>query len=95
MTNPALNFLALALYVAVGALLAQRLQRDALHLRGLARSLHAISPLATVARGYAILQRRDGRIVRSVTDSVAGDALQARLADGRLQLRVEALEPDR
>ena len=42
------------------------LQRDALHLRGLARSLEAVSPLATVARGYAILQHDDGRIVRSV-----------------------------
>jgi exodeoxyribonuclease VII large subunit len=75
------------------ALLAQRLQRDALHLRGLARSLHAISPLATVARGYAILQRRDGGIVRSVADVASGDALQARLADGRLDVRVEGAEP--
>ncbi len=70
-------------------LLAQRLQRDALGLRGLARSLHAISPLATVARGYAILEARDGRIVRGVSEVATGDALEARLADGRLQLRVE------
>ena len=47
------------------AALARRLQRDAMHLRGLARSLHAVSPLATVARGYAILQHDDGRIVRA------------------------------
>ncbi|HTL13920.1 MAG TPA: exodeoxyribonuclease VII large subunit [Thermomonas sp.] len=74
------------------ALLAQRLQADALHLRGLARSLHAISPLATVARGYAILQHADGRVVRGVGDAAAGDALQARLHDGRLRLRVDAAE---
>ena len=48
------------------ALIAQRLQRDALHLRGLARSLHAISPLATVARGYSILQHADGRVLHCV-----------------------------
>ena len=73
-------------------LLARRLQHDALRLRGLARSLHAISPLATVARGYSILQHVDGRIVRDVADADIGDALDARLRDGRLRLRVEAKE---
>jgi exodeoxyribonuclease VII large subunit len=61
-----------------------------MHLRGLVRSLHAVSPLATVARGYAILQHDDGRIVRSVGDATVGDALDARLVDGRLRVRVEA-----
>ena len=76
------------------ALLAQRLQQRALHLRGLARSLHAISPLATVARGYSILQREDGRVVRGIADAQRGDALRARLHDGHLRLRVEATESD-
>ncbi|HWS78054.1 MAG TPA: exodeoxyribonuclease VII large subunit [Thermomonas sp.] len=71
------------------ALLAQRLQRDTLQLRGLARSLHAISPLATVARGYSILQHGDGRVVRSVDDVAIDERLDARLHDGRLRLRVE------
>ena len=71
------------------ALMARRLQHDALRLRGLARSLHAISPLATVARGYSILQHGDGRIVRGVDDAAVGDRLDARLQDGRLQIRVE------
>ena len=62
---------------------------DALRLRGLARSLQAVSPLATVARGYAILQHDDGRIVRSVLDAAPGDRLDARLADGSLRVRVE------
>ena len=71
-------------------LLASLLQRDAMRLRGLVRSLHAISPLATVARGYSILQHADGRIVRDVDDACIGEALDARLRDGRLRLRVEA-----
>jgi exodeoxyribonuclease VII large subunit len=71
------------------ALIAQRLQREALHLRGLVRSLHAVSPLATVARGYGILQHPDGRLVRGVADASPGDALRARLHDGVLALRVE------
>ncbi|MEG3049889.1 MAG: exodeoxyribonuclease VII large subunit, partial [Thermomonas sp.] len=74
------------------SLLARHLQHEALRLRGLARSLHAISPLATVARGYAILQRDDGRVVRGIHDVDAGEALQARLHDGRLRVRVEARE---
>ena len=71
------------------AAIARRLQADALRLRGLARSLQAVSPLATVARGYAILQHEDGRVVRSVDDAASGDRLAARLGDGRLRLRVE------
>jgi exodeoxyribonuclease VII large subunit len=69
-------------------LMASRLQHDALRLRGLARSLHAISPLATVARGYSILQHDDGRIVRGVGDAAVGDMLDARLHDGHLQVQV-------
>ena len=65
------------------------LQRRALHLQGLARSLEAVSPLATVARGYSILQHDDGRIVRSTNDAQAGEALNARLRDGVLRVRVE------
>jgi len=69
----------------------RRLAADALRLRGLARSLSAVSPLATVARGYSILRHPDGRVVRSVADAAPGDALDARVTDGTLKLRV--LEP--
>ncbi|MFT4197436.1 MAG: exodeoxyribonuclease VII large subunit, partial [Pseudoxanthomonas sp.] len=72
------------------AALVRRLQRDALRLQGLARSLEAVSPLATVARGYALLSRADdGSLVRSVAQVRSGDAVQARLADGTLRLTVE------
>lgn len=74
------------------AALRRRLQRDALQLRGLARSLEAVSPLATIARGYSILQREDGTVVRRIDDVAPGDALQARLSDGRLTVRVESSE---
>jgi exodeoxyribonuclease VII large subunit len=68
--------------------LARRMQHDALRLRGIARSLEAVSPLATVARGYAILLNDDGHVIRSVHDARAGDRIEARLGDGRLPLRV-------
>lgn len=75
------------------AILAHRLQREALALRGLARSLEAVSPLATIARGYAIVRHPDGRIVRSIGDARAGDRLEARLRDGVLPLTVDAEPP--
>ncbi len=76
------------------ALAAQRLQNDTLHLTGLARSLHAISPLATVARGYSILQRMDAAVVRSVADVGIGERLQAQVSDGSLQLQVTGTRAD-
>lgn len=79
----------LALAPRPQAALVRTLQRDALRLRGLARSLEAVSPLATVARGYALVTDAEGRLVRSVQQVQPGDAVQARLADGSLQLRVE------
>lgn len=71
------------------AAVARRLQADTLRLRGLARSLQAVSPLATVARGYAILRHGDGRVVRGTGDAAPGDRLSARVGDGELQVRVE------
>lgn len=70
------------------AAIARRLGEDARQLRGLARSLEAVSPLATVARGYAILQREDGTLVRSTTQVAPGDAVEARVSDGTISLKV-------
>ena len=57
-------------------------------LTAMARALQAVSPLATLERGYAILLDAEGRVVRRAADARAGDRLQARLADGNLRLRV-------
>lgn len=57
-------------------------------LRELGRGLHAVSPLATLGRGYAILRRDDGRAVRRAEDVAVGDRLRATLAEGGLALRV-------
>jgi len=68
----------------------RRLRHDAMQLQALARSLEAVSPLATVARGYAIVSReQDGALVRSREQVKPGDRLQARVADGVIALRVE------
>ena len=65
-------------------------QRRADRLDGLARALHSLSPLGTLARGYAILRRHDdGAIVRSTAQVSSGDRLRARLSDGEFEVRVQ------
>ncbi|WP_024890718.1 exodeoxyribonuclease VII large subunit [Luteimonas huabeiensis] len=79
----------LALQPRLAAGLPRRLHGERARLLALARALEAVSPLATVARGYAILLHEDGRVVRGIGDAAPGDALRGRLADGELRLRVE------
>ncbi|WP_267221675.1 exodeoxyribonuclease VII large subunit [Dyella silvae] len=67
----------------------RRLERDRLTLQQTGRALHAISPLATLDRGYAILFDADGKVVRSAQNVPEGSSLRARLADGELKLRSE------
>jgi exodeoxyribonuclease VII large subunit len=48
----------------------------------------ALSPAATLQRGYAVLQTADGAVVRRPADVVEGDRLRARLAEGDLSVEV-------
>lgn len=68
--------------------IARQLERDRHALQQAARTLHAVSPLATLERGYAILFDADSKVLRSAQGVESGDALRARLADGELTLRV-------
>ena len=57
-------------------------------LAGLARQLHAISPLAVLGRGYAILENEAGQVIQRAPDVEPGQALTARLGEGHLDLEV-------
>jgi exodeoxyribonuclease VII large subunit len=50
--------------------------------------VRALSPLATLRRGYAIVRRADGQVVRAVGDASLDDELDVRLADGALTVGV-------
>ena len=50
--------------------------------------VRALSPAATLERGYAVLQRADGGVVRGVADVAGGDDVTVRLADGRVAATV-------
>lgn len=69
---------------AVDALLRQR----ALELGGHRWRLRSLDPLATLERGYAIVQR-DGHVVSSVRTVRPGEPLGVRVKDGSFDVRVE------
>lgn len=73
--------------------LGHRLDRahdDIDHQRARAR---ALSPLATLQRGYAVVQDADGTVLSSITDVATGTALQIRLTDGRVAATVDDTLP--
>ncbi len=51
----------------------------------------ALSPQATLDRGYSVLQRADGTIARDADELRPGDRLTGRLARGRVPLVVEEM----
>lgn len=72
--------------------LGHRLDRavdDIGHHRARAR---ALSPLATLRRGYAVLQDAEGHVVTSVHDAVDGAAMSVRVADGRIHVTTTGIE---
>lgn len=52
--------------------------------------LRALSPAATLQRGYAVVQRADGAVVRAPAEVSPGDPLRVRLAEGELTATVMA-----
>ncbi|HWA66745.1 MAG TPA: exodeoxyribonuclease VII large subunit [Mycobacteriales bacterium] len=55
-------------------------------LAGLTAQVAALSPQATLDRGYAVIQRSDGEVVREAATVADGERLQARVAAGTLHL---------
>ena len=57
---------------------------------GIAGRLAALSPLATLGRGYAMIERPDGESVGSAAALRPDDRVQLRMRDGRRAARIEA-----
>jgi len=55
--------------------------------------VRALSPLATLERGYAVVQRADGAVVRKPDEVSEGDPLSLRLAGGVLAATVRSDRP--
>ncbi|MCP4423487.1 MAG: exodeoxyribonuclease VII large subunit [Chloroflexi bacterium] len=71
----------------------RRLEREQNRLAVAQAGLAAFSPLATLSRGYAIVRKKDGRIVRSVADTAVGDALSVQISDGVIDVIVNENQP--
>ncbi|MDT5034596.1 MAG: exodeoxyribonuclease large subunit [Actinoplanes sp.] len=63
----------------------QRLGRADDDLRHTVARLRGLSPAATLQRGYAIVQRADGHVVRAADEVKTDDHLRVRLAEGELR----------
>lgn len=63
-----------------------RAAREVLHLRS---QLRALSPQGTLDRGYAIVRRAGGAVVRDSGEVEAAESLQVRLARGELTVTVK------
>jgi exodeoxyribonuclease VII large subunit len=61
-------------------------------LGALAGRLDALSPLAVLARGYAIARAESGAIIKDAHQVAVGDAIQVMVHKGQLHCRVESVE---
>ncbi|MFE3325159.1 exodeoxyribonuclease VII large subunit [Streptomyces sp. NPDC059176] len=55
----------------------------------------ALSPAATLQRGYAVLQHADGAVVRAAEEVSADEELRARVAEGGFSVRVTGVPGER
>ncbi len=70
----------------------QTLTRDKTRLSTCARTLHAVSPLQTLERGYSITLDINKKAVTSASQLSTGDLLETRLHKGRVYSRIEEIE---
>ncbi|MBI3778628.1 MAG: exodeoxyribonuclease VII large subunit [Gammaproteobacteria bacterium] len=77
-------------YLRLVAAMRRRIERADGRLRQTMQTLHALSPLATLERGYAIVQiPATGTIVTQANSVKPGERVQTRLAQGYLDCLVE------
>jgi exodeoxyribonuclease VII large subunit len=77
-----------------GRTLDDRLERRRMQLASVADALRALSPFATLERGYAVARTADGRILRDPESVGAGDELHVTVARGTVETRVERTRTD-
>jgi exodeoxyribonuclease VII large subunit len=76
------------------ASLRRQLETRSQRMESAARTLNAVSPLATLGRGYAIVSSESQTVVRDPATLSSGDRISARLAKGMLEATVTTVHPD-
>jgi exodeoxyribonuclease VII large subunit len=78
---------------ALSAAVANRVAARQTAAAGLAGRLHALSPLATLERGYSVARGADGATLASVSDFAPGRPFTLRLRDGEVDATTRARRP--
>lgn len=69
----------------------QRLVQRQQHLHNLMQRAHSVSPLAVLSRGYAIISKQDGSVLRDATQVRVGDVVRAKLNAGEVSASITAI----
>lgn len=69
-------------------LMRTQLKQNSLKLSGLAATLNSVSPLATLDRGYAIVQDEQGKVIQDINQITPQSNVETRLSNGRFLSRV-------
>ncbi|HKI53062.1 MAG TPA: exodeoxyribonuclease VII large subunit, partial [Anaerolineales bacterium] len=63
-----------------------RVQLQSTHVKGMQRRLEALSPLAVLARGYAVVTNKEnGNVISRVAQ--ASDSMKVRVSDGEFEVK--------
>ena len=57
--------------------------------------VRALSPLATLERGYAVVTDQQGQLIRSVSNVTTNSTLNVRVVDGTFVTRVDEIQPEK
>ena len=69
--------------------LLHRVQLQSARITGMRNRLEALSPLAVLARGYAVVTRRDdGSVISRVLQAKSGEPIQVRVSDGQFDAEI-------
>lgn len=68
----------------------RRFEKNQDRVAHLAQQLQMVSPLATLSRGYSIVQNAQGEAIRSPSQVQTGEMLTARLAEGEIRCEVKS-----
>ena len=78
------------------AVIRYKLERLQLSLLNTSQTLHAVSPLATLNRGYAlVINPASGQIIRSTAQLKVGDNMETRLAQGGFTSQISKIDDNK
>ncbi len=70
--------------------LSHRIQLQSTHIQGTQRRLEALSPLAVLRRGFAVVtQKEDGTVISRVAQAQPGQKVVIRVSDGQMDAEIE------